>query len=317
MTSVVDVLRDRIYNPNFTFSKWVTKFANSKDYNKYARSATVYYDDCNALSDVKILATQREPTNIAMNRIYDEEELYNTFGWKRGAYEEFKYQNINIAIFSKTRFNLLLDHKIDINDENIPSDTANIISVIGYAFDNINQPDYINYSSKNKRIELIRKYTQVFNKIFFCAIDKKLSCVVLSKFGLGNFACYYEHNITEVWKTALVKSLSNYAPSLKKAGITEISCMGITSDMSISPEIKKLGFVSKPYGFIPDIMYTDLQLHKTLIVNAWDPWSFVGNGNYNDGSLDGRIGRRSALSVLCWPIANPLIRYVSVPDKLE
>lgn len=28
-----------------------------------------------------------------------------------------------------------------------------------------------------------------------------------------------------------------------------------------------------------------------LLVNAWDPWSMVGNGNAGDNSLDGFYGR--------------------------
>lgn len=28
-----------------------------------------------------------------------------------------------------------------------------------------------------------------------------------------------------------------------------------------------------------------------LLVNAWDPWSMVGNGNAGDNSLDGFFGR--------------------------
>ena len=30
---------------------------------------------------------------------------------------------------------------------------------------------------------------------------------------------------------------------------------------------------------------------KSLLVNAWDPWSMVGNGNAADDNLDGKFGR--------------------------
>ena len=42
----------------------------------------------------------------------------------------------------------------------------------------------------------------------------------------------------------------------------------------------------------PDMCRTECyQLSDALFVNAWDPHSVVGNGNSNDNSLDGFIGR--------------------------
>lgn len=43
---------------------------------------------------------------------------------------------------------------------------------------------------------------------------------------------------------------------------------------------------------------------KTLYVNAWDPWSLAGNGNECDNSLDGFMGRNTAIAVLTSPITN-------------
>jgi hypothetical protein len=51
---------------------------------------------------------------------------------------------------------------------------------------------------------------------------------------------------------------------------------------------------------------------KVLFVNAWDPWSIIGNGNEEDNSLDGWFGRLSAMGVLGWPVTNPNIRYQPV-----
>jgi len=56
-----------------------------------------------------------------------------------------------------------------------------------------------------------------------------------------------------------------------------------------------------------------LDMQKTLFVNAWDPWSIVGNGNEGDGSLDGHMGRTTMMGVLCWPGTNREIRYVQAP----
>lgn len=53
-------------------------------------------------------------------------------------------------------------------------------------------------------------------------------------------------------------------------------------------------------------------LDNTLFVNAWDPHSIIGNGNYNDPSLDGYWGRYTNMSVLGWGFTNPEMTYVPV-----
>ena len=49
-------------------------------------------------------------------------------------------------------------------------------------------------------------------------------------------------------------------------------------------------------------------LRETLFVNAWDMLSVPGNGNAADRSLDGFIGRASAIGVLGTGLTNPRIR---------
>ena len=53
------------------------------------------------------------------------------------------------------------------------------------------------------------------------------------------------------------------------------------------------------------------ELPYTLFINAWDPWSIVGNGNNGDTSLDGYWGRISASALLASPFINNTINYVS------
>ena len=70
---------------------------------------------------------------------------------------------------------------------------------------------------------------------------------------------------------------------------------------------------SYKYGRIPEMVFKDSKLagplDNVLFVNAWDPWSIVGNGNASDPSLDGYFGRSTAMSLLCWPLTNPYIQY--------
>lgn len=65
-------------------------------------------------------------------------------------------------------------------------------------------------------------------------------------------------------------------------------------------------------GFVPDILDTDEDVAHTLYVNAWDPWSMIGNGNGRDNSLDGYWGRCSNMAVLGWSVTNPWMMYRAV-----
>lgn len=54
------------------------------------------------------------------------------------------------------------------------------------------------------------------------------------------------------------------------------------------------------------------KIDKTLFINAWDPFSIIGNGNANDNTLDGYFGRITAMSVLGWSMTNPHVKFESV-----
>lgn len=55
---------------------------------------------------------------------------------------------------------------------------------------------------------------------------------------------------------------------------------------------------------------------EKLYINAWDPWSLVGNGHAGDASLDGYFGRSTPMALLCWPETNPSLQYVAVGDEV-
>lgn len=80
--------------------------------------------------------------------------------------------------------------------------------------------------------------------------------------------------------------------------------------IDISPRYKKKQFNG---GVIPNIFENESEdIENTLYVNAWDPWSIIGNGNGGDRSLDGCWGRCSNMSVLGWSVTNPTIQYIPV-----
>ena len=56
-------------------------------------------------------------------------------------------------------------------------------------------------------------------------------------------------------------------------------------------------------------------LNTFLFINAWDPHSILGHGNFDDDSLDGNFGRRTPISLLGWPATNPHISYHKINFK--
>ena len=66
--------------------------------------------------------------------------------------------------------------------------------------------------------------------------------------------------------------------------------------------------------YFPNVVFGPLKdsLETTLFVNAWDPYSIVGNGNAGDQSLDGFFGRSTAMGLMSWPGTNPCMSYRAV-----
>lgn len=66
--------------------------------------------------------------------------------------------------------------------------------------------------------------------------------------------------------------------------------------------------ITKLSGFIPECLFDNNDFNNTLFVNAWDPLTLVGNGNYKDNSLDGYFGRCSSMGLLCWSETNSWLK---------
>ena len=65
-------------------------------------------------------------------------------------------------------------------------------------------------------------------------------------------------------------------------------------------------------GYFPKCLNKCKNLDNMLFVNAWDPWSFAGNGNEYDNSLDGHIGRHTMVALLCSPLSNHHMVYKNI-----
>lgn len=286
-----------IYEKNCVFPKWsINKFLN--EYDKLGKMVKVYYNESDDINVVKKLVTEREPVNIGMVRYYDQNNMQKHFNYSVGSYGKFTENYTifppNISIYNYT-------YVKDISEE---FKRIHVIHSIGYAFDDVEQPDYkilMNIKHDIRDRVMIDKYKLIFLKIFQCAVDNNLTTIVMSLVGASNFCILYTEDDNRIkyfrdniWKSAWEESMEDYETLLKN--IDNIKFMGTQkwSDSNLDRE---------DIGYFPDNI-KKIDPDKTLFVNAWDPWSLPGNGNCSDNSLDGYVGRCTMSAVLSWPHTN-------------
>eukprot|EP00756_Hemistasia_phaeocysticola_P051409 Hpha_TRINITY_DN26582_c0_g1::TRINITY_DN26582_c0_g1_i1::g.112981::m.112981 len=318
-----------LYEPGYAFPSWV-RAGHPRVENADWAGAEVYYDDRASLEEVQRVVTEREPVNIGMSRLYDEVGLKHQFGWSHSRYatywNEHKALAPNVAVYCHTPVSRRASNGMPGDGENDPAElSAHIINVIAPAFDDNRQPDTLfflkptlmAYAASDEMLVKVRAhYRGVFGCIFECARRQNLPRVALSLFGTGAFSGLFRGPLGEdifhsAYIPALRESLQLHGERL--GNVEEVSCFGTFHDMQKMERVKQFvqeaGKRSTIYGTFPSSAPIDDQ---TLLVNAWDPHSLCGNGNHADMSLDGFIGRHTAVSMLCWPTVNSLITYVPV-----
>lgn len=275
-----------VYNTGFEFPDWSVRDLGDGTLEPHARSAVIYYARHADLARVKELVLQREPVNIAMSRRYNHEMLFNRFGYTRGAYSKCTAEFLmpHIAAYCKTPF---------VSRDGLSRVDMHVINAIGIAFDSAEQPDYC-YFFRNGRIpedrweKLIARMSLTWRFIFTCARAKGLRSIYLTQVGGGYFA-----------------HLLNQDPSKNYQRLRSLTLEPVKAEF---PEI----VVEDLRAIFDNVFAHEDVLQNSLLVNAWDPWSMVGNGNGRDDSLDGMYGRFSAMAVLCWPKTNPYLQYEAV-----
>ena len=310
----IPIIRD-IYYEGYRFPAWTYQAIENRP--ELKPLVTVYYDSDDNLSTVRKLCIEREPVDIVSmrkrQRHYSQDRLEHEFGWRIGLYPRIwkkeKKLGPNFAIYCKTPV---------IASDGTKYPDAHIINSIGAALDINSGPDYkyfIEQPSYDDRLKkLTNFYQQVFHFIFQCADEKRLSTVCMSLVGGGYFAGEYPGGKgplqDEIWIPAFIATHRQYPD-------THVVFMGAHYDF-LQRLYKYGGTKYNDIGLWPELL-NDIDTKDTLIVNAWDPFSFVGNGNEGDGSLDGRIGRSTACSMLCWPLVNSEMTYspVDIPFKFS
>lgn len=300
-----------IYTPYYgiptSFPRWVIENKALYDFFNF-EDTVVFYNDNERLEDVIDMTIYREPVNIAMDRSYSIKNMLDEFGWQYGAYQKSTEQKLmpNIAIYC----NALVK-----NPKNSETKNIHVINLVGYAFDNIHQPDYkyffnkhgANYNEFKK--ELLAKYRKMW--MLACVAAKEKGLKFLYVFNVGGSA--FAEGLAPVFGGMSQELFIEYVfkPSFG------YNIMDPTSPLSYC--IKNgINILNKDFdgGFIPNILFngSNPNIDKTLYVNAWDPWSIIGNGNEADRSLDGYWGRNSNLAVLGWYVTNPHMKFISIRD---
>ena len=202
------------------------------------------------------------------------------------------------------------------------------MNLIGYAFDSVQQPDYIYfkyiYGEKKADLkkldiskidelkkDLIQRYRKIWLKACYICKLKVLKNLWYYGVGSGWFSNllpeefdrisgnFYEEIFAPAFGIDPTNSNNLHSTNTNENDLT----IPINFCKKYGIEVLNLGTSSsKP---IPDVLFTtDTNPADTLYINAWDPWSIIGNGNAGDDSLDGHWGINSNMSVLGWSMTN-------------
>lgn len=298
------------YFENFKPPAWILEYSFKKE---LLDLVICYHDKHSDMDVIKTLLTNREPTNIEMNRLYFSDKLEKYFGYPHSGYT---IGSPNIAVYCKTPFVFWDGANHQERQIRIKSKFVHVINVIGVALDDEQQPDYLEMmhlkSPQDCRNLYTTKVRSVFKKIIKCFKDhSNLKIIVVHGFGMGvfsKFATRFGIPHEEIFIRLLQEFIYEVIAIRDDAKII----INYLPYSKILPRIQnKLYFIRTPIDLLID-SYEQKDLDHILFVNAWDPFSIVGNGNAGDNSLDGFFGRITAMSVLCWPKYNKNISYRSL-----
>ena len=330
-----------IYISEYEFPNWVLDKdrwnENSDDKSHKFDDTIVVYDDGSDLNQVKELVEKREPVNVCihgvMQRSYKQDELEKNFGWKTGAYGKSTSEQLypNIGIYCHAR----VTHGVKSKEEK----DVHVMNLIGYGFDSQEQPDYQYFLNKygggkdslknldpalkqKFKEELIQRYRKIWLKACYICKFKGLKHLWYYGVGNGNFSGL----LPPVWagEKNFYNEIFAEAFGINPTDSSQLHSTndGTNLDIPINfcktngVDVQNLQFVSKPDDstLIPQVLFNDKSdPTNTLYINAWDPWSIIGNENEAYMSLDSIWGRNSNMSVLGWSMTNSKL----LPDIVD
>jgi hypothetical protein len=311
----------KIYTDGYGPPDWVgDKYVDKDHFARSAPKAKLFYDQDADVQEVKKVAKEREPVNITMNRYFNEELMQETFGYSKSYYQRYYKENGYLApnIGVLTHSIIRIPNK---TDSGYTERQMNIYHAIGAALDHKDQPDYnvfIEQGNKPDVDGLKEFYVSVFMKIFNAAAWFNAPGIVMSLVGADAFARGYPGQKgkmqTDVWIPAFKFVLEYTTRILKreKKSAIRLALMCDKKKSENDPAYKYMtkNAKAKDVGLFPDFLESneDYKEHKDwILVNAWDCHTIPGNGNENDPTLDGRIGRISEIQYIGWGEANPAL----------
>lgn len=291
-----------IYDPRFTppgyndSMKWaMSAYTEQKSFEKYAKVARVYTSSSAPNIIIQRLVTEREPVNIGMRRFFNESVMNKTFGYNVSYYKRFYNVTNNIA----PNIGVYTLAPVSLNGK---QQDVHFYHAIGYAFDSEAQPDYKVLSTVNSSI-MIQKYINLFKCMFECARHLGLTRIIMPIIGGGSFSALYRDGRdafqTDIFIPALMSCIENYPDIIIAYTTCDKNCPA-----ALYLKNKKIKYVGK----FPIFLNNDWFDNKTTLVgNAWDCHSILGNGNKGDNSMDGWVGRFSAIQFFGLGITNPYL----------
>lgn len=299
-----------IYDPAYRPPMWIINANIINQIITCMKDTVVYFDSNDNLStnvkNVKLLTSMREPVNIACKKYYYQNALYLAYGYTNSIYGS-THNSVNISIFTRTPF----QPANELNNYN-NNFIINLLSVCSPAFDSKEQPDFLFFGSNQCKNTIHLRFALIFKMIFECAIRKEMNHIMLIGFGLGAFG-----NSVKDYAEGLRITYNTYKTRLQENNIKLYYCdYNKNSYNNITESIDvKMSFLLINYDFLYEAINqisNQCDISKVLFINAWDPHSILGNGNFADRSWDGHWGRRTAISVLGFPHTNPHIQYIDI-----
>lgn len=312
------------YSPNKN-RKQLEEYYVSEDFKKHAESAKVYYNKTEInVEDAKLVVSRREPVNIAMGQHYNKKMLEERFGYKSSVYNDTKAIKSNGEAFRERPNTASVYSEAFLWPE--PGVSSNrkevaILNVPAPALDVKDQPHFKYYvnGSKLDREKYRNEMNHLAKAIVQAVIDNKSSAregkglqrLVISRYGQANFLNALR-SIDEqeasaannIFYDTLVNQIVENKNELKDIQIV-ISEWGNNLNKTMKEKfvepLKNAGLERV------EIINGDIKENVKdgdLIVNAWDPHSAIGNGNDNDDSFDGQIGRSSTAVLAGTPQLN-------------
>ena len=333
-------IRERIsglhasYRTPYKFPDWCNDEGYQMLHDKFCQTARLVAPQ-NKKQEARLSIYQRQPVNIRMNtsgtnwkgfrQLQDTLDLKNpapgaTLGATLGrrwtdSYYTTRYNTngilaANVAVYCETPV-----YKTQLNNEvityhkklDLPFHTIRVLNLIGLGFDDPKQPDHKAFAKFAKddknaipRLGLAIKWLQphvtsqlqkVEAVLNWAHTSKKpIQYRHLPKVGCGAFAG--DMPIEKVWDELSERAVSKWQKKWREL-VVETQNMYVGTFRGMHSRWNELEW--------------KYELKNCLFVNAWDPHSFVGNGNMADHSLDGWYGRFTAMAVLAWPGTNPYL----------